>query len=259
MANVLKADSAVEALWRDLRSPGEVLDLGVSLRQALGLQRNAPQRGKPLLGRREAVLLGVFALVMHVALLHWISQRPEPVLAEVPVEIPPMTIEFASPPPPPPVFEPPPPVVDEFAAKPPPPKPIPKPKPQPPKPKPLPKPVAPQPEPAKVTAPVPQPVAAKPAPVAETPPSANAAYLRNPAPQYPEVAQRRGWEGTVLLRVHVLANGKPSDIQVQKSSGREVLDEAAVKAVQRWSFVPAKRGEEAQPGWVSVPLNFRLN
>ncbi|MCT5059652.1 energy transducer TonB, partial [Pseudomonas aeruginosa] len=102
----------------------------------------------------------------------------------------------------------------------------------------------------------PAPVAA-PAPL--TPPSANAGYLHNPAPEYPALAMRRGWEGTVLLRVHVLASGSPSEIQVQKSSGREALDQAAVKAVKRWSFVPAKRGDKAEDGWVSVPIDFKLN
>ena len=63
----------------------------------------------------------------------------------------------------------------------------------------------------------------------------------------------------MLLRVHVLANGKPSDIQIQRSSGRDALDDAAVRAVKRWSFVPAKRGDQAIAGWVSVPLEFRLN
>ncbi|WP_430301528.1 energy transducer TonB, partial [Pseudomonas aeruginosa] len=111
------------------------------------------------------------------------------------------------------------------------------------------------PNPAAPPAP-PAPVAA-PAPL--TPPSANAGYLHNPAPEYPALAMRRGWEGTVLLRVHVLASGSPSEIQVQKSSGREALDQAAVKAVKRWSFVPAKRGDKAEDGWVSVPIDFKLN
>jgi protein TonB len=63
----------------------------------------------------------------------------------------------------------------------------------------------------------------------------------------------------VLLRVHVLANGRPSEIQVQTSSGRDVLDQAAVKAVQKWAFVPAKQGDKALDGWVSVPIDFKLN
>ncbi|WP_312156596.1 energy transducer TonB, partial [Pseudomonas sp.] len=97
-----------------------------------------------------------------------------------------------------------------------------------------------------------------PAPAPVTPPSANAAYLKNPAPEYPQMAQRRGWEGTVLLRVEVLASGKPGQIQIQKSSGRDALDAAALAAVKRWSFVPAKQGDVAQSGWVSVPIDFKL-
>ncbi|OLU32266.1 energy transducer TonB [Pseudomonas sp. PA27(2017)] len=261
------------APWPQVRVPAEVLDLGVPLRHALGTLRHRPVASRSVLSRREAVLLGIFALVLHGAVLHWLSQRPEPVLPQVPVEIPPMTIEFAAPSPPPepvrppePVVEPPPPpppVVDELAVKPPPKTEPPKPKPQPPKPKPapkpLPKPVEPAPAPPKAEAPPAPPAPPAPKPVTETPPSANAAYLRNPAPEYPSLAQRRGWEGTVLLRIRVLANGKPGDIQIQTSSGRDVLDQAAVKAVQRWSFVPAKRGDVAQEGWVTVPLDFRLN
>ncbi|NWD90666.1 energy transducer TonB, partial [Pseudomonas sp. K5002] len=100
---------------------------------------------------------------------------------------------------------------------------------------------------------------APPAPAPVTPASANAAYLKNPAPEYPSLAQRRGWEGTVLLRVHVLATGKPGEIQIQKSSGRQQLDEAALAAVKRWSFVPAKQGDVAQDGWVSVPIDFKIH
>jgi len=158
------------------------------------------------------------------------------------------------------VVEPPPPVVDELAAKPPPPKPIPKPKVKPvpkPEPKPAPKPVEQPPAPPQPAAPAAPPAPPTPAPV--TPASASAAYLKNPAPEYPQLAQRRGWEGTVLLRVQVLASGKPGEIQIQKTSGRQQLDDAALAAVKRWSFVPAKQGDVAQVGWVSVPIDFKIH
>ncbi|MDY1046080.1 energy transducer TonB [Pseudomonas coleopterorum] len=271
--NNLKA--ALEVRWHPV--PGELLDLGRVFREPLGelrLQR-APKR---ILGRREAALLGVFALVLHGAVIYWISQTPTPVLPTVPPEIPPMTIEFSQPAPPPmvetpppppeppepvaPVVEPPPPVEDELAAKPAPPPP-PKPKPQPVVKKPVPKPVAkpvvqPPAPPQPVAAPTPPAPAAPPAPQPLTPASANAGYLHNPAPEYPALAMRRNWEGTVLLRVHVLASGKPSEIQVQTSSGRSQLDDAALVAVKRWSFVPAKRGADPVDGWVSVPIDFKL-
>ncbi|MDD0975893.1 energy transducer TonB [Pseudomonas fontis] len=264
MGNVQTAASTLDVLWRQAPA-GELVDLGRPHRLPLAQQRlqRAPRSA---LRRREKVLLGVFALVLHGAVAYWVSQAPTPVLPVVPPEVPSMTIEFSQPAPPvvqppppapaPPVVEPPPPVVDELAAKPAP-KPVPKPKP-----KPVPKPeLKPTPKPAEAPAPQPQAAPAPPAPPAPapvTPASANAAYLKNPAPEYPSLAQRRGWEGTVLLRVHVLASGKPGEIQIQNSSGRQQLDDAALAAVKRWSFVPAKQGEVAQDGWVSVPIDFKI-
>ena len=271
MANAQTAN-ALDVLWR--QAPGELLDLGRVYRGPLALSRlqTTPRR---VLSRREATLLGVFALVLHGAVIYWVNSSPAPALPVVPPEIPPMTIEFSqpvppvvqTPPPPPPpepvpqpVVEPPPPVEDELAVKPAP-KPIPKPKPVV---KPVPKPVArPVQQPPTPPAP-PQPLAAPappapPAPAPVTPASANAGYLHNPAPEYPALAMRRNWQGTVLLRVHVLASGKPGEVQVQKTSGHEQLDDAAQAAVKRWSFAPAKQGNEPIDGWVSVPVDFKLN
>lgn len=264
MGNVQSAVRAYDQPWRP--APGELVDLGRTLRLPLGqlrLQRT-PVSG---LKRRDKLVLSLLVLALHGAAAYWVSQAPTPELPVVPPQVPPMTIEFAAPAPPvveppppapaPPVIQPPPPpVVDELAAKPKP------------KPKPVPKPVVkqqpkPQPKPKPVEAPPPAPVAtpappAPPAPAPVTPASANAAYLKNPAPEYPQMAQRRGWEGTVLLRVEVLPSGKPGQIQLQKSSGRDALDAAALAAVKRWSFVPAKQGDVAQTGWVSVPIDFKL-
>jgi protein TonB len=267
MGNVQSATRAFE-VFRHPAPGGELLDLGRVFREPLALARlhSTPKR---VLSRREGVLLGVFALVLHGAVIVWVNQTPPPALPVVPPEIPPMTIEFSQPAPPvvvppspepipQPVVEPPPPIVDELAVKPSPPKPVPKPKPVV---KPVPKPVA-KPVEQPPSAP-PQPVAAPappapPAPKPVTPASASAGYLKNPAPEYPSLAMRRGWEGTVLLRVHVSASGKPGEIQIQKSSGRDQLDDSALAAVKRWSFVPAKQGDVAQDGWVSVPIDFRL-
>jgi protein TonB len=269
MGNVQTAASAEELLWRQTPG-GELVDLGRPHRVPLG-QLRLQRAPKGILSRRETILLGVLALVVHGAVIYWISQKPTPVLPIVPPEIPPMTIEFSrpappappvvEPPPPAPVVEPPPPVEDELAVKPPPPKPVPKPKPvvkQ--APKPAPKAVEQPPAPPQPAAPVAASAPpAPPAPAPVTPASANAAYLKNPAPEYPSLAQRRGWEGTVLLRVHVLASGKPGEIQIAKSSGRQQLDDAALNAVKRWSFVPAKQGDVAQDGWVSVPIDFKIH
>ncbi len=84
------------------------------------------------------------------------------------------------------------------------------------------------------------------------------AYSYNPKPAYPRSARRRGQEGTVLLRVEVLANGRVGEVVVDTSSGYESLDEAAVKAVRRWRFSPARRGSARVNCWVRVPVKFDL-
>jgi protein TonB len=95
-----------------------------------------------------------------------------------------------------------------------------------------------------------------PAPVIEAKEGAN--YLSNPRPAYPKLAMRQGWEGTVLLRVHVLPNGHPDTLAIRKSSGRDILDEAASDAVKGWTFSPATQGDKPIAGWVNVPIVFRL-
>jgi protein TonB len=105
-------------------------------------------------------------------------------------------------------------------------------------------------------APVVQAAPPPPAPVVQAKEGAN--YLKNPRPGYPRLAQREGWEGSVLLRVRVLPNGRSEAISVLKSSGRTVLDNAAIEAVQGWTFVPATQGGNAIAGWVNVPIEFRL-
>jgi protein TonB len=85
-----------------------------------------------------------------------------------------------------------------------------------------------------------------------------AGYLGNPAAEYPELALERGWQGSVVLRVKVAANGAPASISIKSSSGRKVLDNAAQRAVQGWRFAPATRGTTAVEGWVDVPIHFKL-
>lgn len=92
------------------------------------------------------------------------------------------------------------------------------------------------------------------------PASSNAAYLNNPPPEHPAASRRPGREeeGRVVLRVKVLASGEVEGVSIEQSSGFYRLDRAARDAVLRWRFVPARRGEEAVPDTVLVPISFRL-
>lgn len=104
------------------------------------------------------------------------------------------------------------------------------------------------------------PVAAEPAPAPEpeTAPVGRAGYLNNPPPDYPPAAARQGWQGTVTLRVRVLGSGSVDTVEIQKSSGRRVLDDEAVRTVKKWLFTPARRGNTPIDGWANVPIEFSL-
>src|SRR5882757_7610846 len=112
---------------------------------------------------------------------------------------------------------------------------------------------------AEVTPPTP-PAPPAPAPAAPiTPPNFVAAYLDNPTPEYPRLSRRMKESGTVLLRVRVSPEGRSAQVDLNKSSGYDRLDQSAVEAVRKWRFVPAKQGEQAVAAWVIVPINFQLD
>lgn len=77
-------------------------------------------------------------------------------------------------------------------------------------------------------------------------------------PRYPEAARRAGSQGTTLLKFHVLANGRVSDITIEQSSGHRDLDNAAVDAVRKWLFEPARMGTEPVASEVILPVIFQL-
>jgi protein TonB len=83
-------------------------------------------------------------------------------------------------------------------------------------------------------------------------------YRVNPKPEYPAPAREKGYQGTTVLRVRVLPDGKAGEIVVERSSGHEILDVAAIRTVKAWLFVPATRNGIAIPTWVSVPVRFSL-
>ena len=85
-----------------------------------------------------------------------------------------------------------------------------------------------------------------------------AGYAYNPKPKYPETARREGWEGTVLLRVLVDQDGKSKSIEINRSSGFETLDRAAMETVKVWRFHPAHYGERLVESWVKIPVVFSL-
>ena len=130
-----------------------------------------------------------------------------------------------------------------------------------------PAPVEPPDEPDVTPPPVPMPpraAVAPAAPVAPPPPpkvelpSSDADYLQNPKPAYPAISKRLGEQGKVVIRVLIGVDGTAQRAEIRQSSGYDRLDQAALSTVQRWRYVPGKRGGVAEAMWFNVPINFVL-
>ena len=72
---------------------------------------------------------------------------------------------------------------------------------------------------------------------------------------YPATAKKMGWEGKVIVSFIISSEGNTRNIMISKSSGHEILDENAVKAVKRASPFP-KPPVEAQ---IIIPVLYQLN
>ena len=86
-----------------------------------------------------------------------------------------------------------------------------------------------------------------------------ARYLSNPRPEYPAEARLQHEQGVVLVNVEVGADGRPGEVTLAGSSGFPMLDNAALSAVRRWVFEPARAGGLAVPSRVEVPVRFRFS
>lgn len=76
---------------------------------------------------------------------------------------------------------------------------------------------------------------------------------------YPRLALLRGWEGEVRLRLRVARRGNLVAVNLDRSSGFEVLDQHALALVQHLSDLPPlPEGLEVSEIQVVVPINYRL-
>lgn len=94
--------------------------------------------------------------------------------------------------------------------------------------------------------------------VLDTEPDYKTAYLNNPKPLYPPWAKDMGYQGRVMLNVEVLADGRVGQVLLQKSSGYDILDNAAIRSVKSWRFTPARHLGQPVTQWVPVPVKFNF-
>ena len=75
---------------------------------------------------------------------------------------------------------------------------------------------------------------------------------------YPEIAQEAGIEGTVVIQAFVDKKGRVTDTVVLKGIPNTGLNEAAMNAIKKTRFKPAKQRDRPVGVWISIPVNFRL-
>ena len=83
-------------------------------------------------------------------------------------------------------------------------------------------------------------------------------FENNPRPEYPRAAREAGWEGTTVLQVSVLPDGRAGSVTLHRTSGYAVLDEAALTAIKAWRFIPAMDGNFPIKSVVRLPIRFDL-
>lgn len=79
-----------------------------------------------------------------------------------------------------------------------------------------------------------------------------------PNPEYPLQARRNNWEGVAVLKILIETDGFVRKVTVLQSSGYELLDRAAVKAVKRWRYRPALVNGIAVARQAQVRIKFVL-
>jgi len=87
-----------------------------------------------------------------------------------------------------------------------------------------------------------------------------ASYATAPKPAYPLLAKRQGIEGSVKLKVQILADGFAGKVEVAKSSGSALLDASAIESVKRTKFHPARTASgRSVDSWMEMPIRFVID
>lgn len=93
-------------------------------------------------------------------------------------------------------------------------------------------------------------------------PSTNVTYevgsTKKPRPPYPPAAFMARIEGRVIVKVHVMADGKPAEVQLLQTSGSAQLDKSALDTLAKWELQPARKNGEAIDQWIEIPIHFRV-
>lgn len=77
-------------------------------------------------------------------------------------------------------------------------------------------------------------------------------------PVYPLKARRKKWEGVVVLSALVGKDGNVGEVEVIDTSGHDLLDAEAVKAVKKWKYKPALKNGMPVECRIKIKIKFEL-
>lgn len=81
---------------------------------------------------------------------------------------------------------------------------------------------------------------------------------KTPPPEYPYALKRNGVSGVVAVKVLIDVNGSVAECSVSKSSDPG-FDAAALDAVKKWKFKPAKKDGASVEARLIIPIQFRID
>lgn len=105
----------------------------------------------------------------------------------------------------------------------------------------------------------PQPAPTPAVPIAPKTVSSGIEYIQPPQPDYPPIAREMEEEGKVTLRVLVNEQGRAQRVEIQRTSGSTMLDEAARQAMMHAVFKPHIEGGRAVAMNAIAVITFKLN
>jgi TonB family protein len=74
-----------------------------------------------------------------------------------------------------------------------------------------------------------------------------------PRPDYPDVARKQRLEGSGVAEIHINSDGTVASVNMLRSTGQKILDEAAMRGFSRWRFPPHSLNV------VRVPIQYRAS
>ncbi len=85
-------------------------------------------------------------------------------------------------------------------------------------------------------------------------------FSRSPVPpHYPQIARKRGQQGTVWVDVFLDKRGRQLRTDIFQSSGVSPLDRAALDAVKQWQFIAHRINDIAVASHIRIPVEFSLD